>query len=124
MDDSEDLYISDDSYVSINEQIDTFISNESDNIINLKYDLENRFCYFLDKMNSGDLLSFIVDIKFNSVSDINNYYSDKEINSFINENNNEISVSLWIVNRYLSKFKKIQISYDIWLEFCYKYTSY
>lgn len=114
-------YIDIDIYTT--NQIDDFILNESNSTFGLMCDLQNRFCYFLDIMNSSHLLSFIIDLKFNLSYNIVNNYSNTQINKFINKNNNELFVTLWVVNRYLSKFKRLQINRHDWLEFCYKYTS-
>lgn len=104
--------------------VENFIINESENVYILKTDLQSRYYYFLDKINTGDLLSFIIDLKFEY--DSFNYVkcSNKQINNFIKENKNELHDSLVLVNRYLCKFKpKLQINYDDWDEFCYKYTT-
>jgi hypothetical protein len=102
-------------------EIDEFSSNESDDIYNVMCDLQSQYYYFLDKMNSGDLLLFIIDLKFNSKNNITNHYSHKQLYKFINNNCNEIYTTLSIINSYL--FKKYKITQDDWIEFCYKYTT-
>lgn len=97
----------------MNENIEEFISNHSHNIIDLCFDLKNRFPYFLDKLNSADLLIFILDSYF-TISDKSNLNS-----KFIQEYENEIYTTLNIIKSSFYKIKERQ-----WLEFCFTYTSY
>lgn len=114
-----------DNYNKINETniIDDFISNEIDNIYFLKLDLQDRFYYFLNNMNSGHLLCFITDLKFReSYTQKSAKIKQQFILDFKQEYNKELSVTLHVINNYLSKFKNFQIKESDWLEFCYKYT--
>ena len=105
-------------------EINMFHSDEFDNVYDLKCHLIDRFYYFLDKMNASDLLSFITDLKFNLNSEKRNRKQITPIMcNFINDNNNELNVSLSIVNNYLLRFKTLKINKDDWTDFCYKYTS-
>lgn len=46
-------------------EIDKFIFNETDYLMDLYYDLKDRIPYFLDKLNFSNFIDFISKIKFN-----------------------------------------------------------
>lgn len=99
----------------MNENIEEFISNHSHDIIELCDDLKNRFPYFLDKLNSADLLIFILDSYFTISDNKSNLKNSK----FLQEYENEIYTTLNIIKTSFYKIKEKQ-----WLEFCFTYTSY
>lgn len=95
--------------------IDSFITNETDNIIDLFYDLEYRFPYMFNNMRSSDLMCFIIDNIFQLP--INQKYHYNISSYFEQEYNNEINIALMLINNYLLKFKNCNIQYDDWLDF-------
>jgi hypothetical protein len=114
--------------------IDLFITNETDNIIDLYYDMENRFPYILNNMGSANLTCFIIDTIFELPRNTNQrflypftskfqnktQYSTNHI-LFQKEYKNEINVGLMLINNYLYKFKNCSIDYNDWLEFIYHF---
>lgn len=103
-------------------QIDKFIFNEADYIMDLYYDLRDRLPYFLDKLKFADLLHFIAELKFNLYQN-NKRYNQERLYYFESEYNTELIACLYVINNYLNKYKKFTISYDIFLLFAAEFTS-
>lgn len=100
------------------DHIDSFTYHESDNIIDLYYEMENRFPYFLNNMKSSDLYCFIIDkLMLNKKQ-----FNQAHILYFDQEYKTEINVTLMLLNNYLYKFKNFSIHYDDWLNFCCEFT--
>jgi hypothetical protein len=104
--------------------IDNFLESETDNMINLFHDLKSRFPYFLGD-RSEIFIQFIIENIFEHYD--NNETVDYK---FINENYQEINITLNVVNRYLVTRKWTKknrpLTYSItesnWLKFCYIHT--
>lgn len=120
--DSETESISDCYEEFENSAVDIFISEETDYIMDIYYDLENRFPYFLDKARFCDIFHFIVDNKFGIYKNNKKYYS-RNMDYFIYEYKSEIDASFYVINNYLSKFKNCSIDYTIFLKFAYDFTT-
>ena len=103
--------------------IDSFEFNESDIILDFYYDLKGRFSYFIDDMNFCDLLNFIIDQKFSQFYGYNNNADYNQIKYFDQEYSMEINTTLWILNNFLKKYKRFQVNYNDWFEFCYNFTT-
>jgi hypothetical protein len=101
--------------------IDSFMYHESDNIIDLYYEMENRFPYFLNNMKSSDLYCFIID---KLITNKKGKCNQDHILYFEQEYKTEINVTLMLLNNYLYKFKKFSIHYDDWLNFCCGFTTF
>lgn len=117
MEDIEDMK---DIEVNIEVNIDKFITDESDNILDIYYDIKNRFPYFFDKLSFPIYTDLLIDIIF---TDNTTMYKNYEMcNSyFFDENIKEISITQEITNYFLKKYKK-SVNNNIWDNFCYKYT--
>jgi len=107
---------------TLDNTVDLFISNETDNIINLYYDIKNYFPYMLNRMNSSHLMYFIITYlncqeyvpwTLESSMEINNI----KLIKFENEFKTELNETLKLVNN----FYKLQIIYEDWLYFIYYY---
>lgn len=103
-------------------EIDKFIYYESDYIMDLYYDLKDRLPYFLDKLTFSNLLHFIIDLKFGIYKN-NKRYNQHTLDYFENEYQQEIQGMLYVINNYLHKYKKFQITYDVFLLFSYDFTT-
>lgn len=94
-------------------EIDKFISFESDNILNIYYDIKNRIPYFLDKLTFSEFLHFIIYLKFSHFK-YNILKNSKQqmslYKSFISEFESEINNLLYVINLYIQPYK-IQIDY-------------
>jgi len=101
--------------LTLEEQIDLFIVNHSDYLMNLYEDLKSRFSYFLNKMQFYDYLDLIISLNFNIHIELNAIANE----TFIKENKNEIDTTYYIFNKYN---KCNIIDKDVWINFCYKYT--
>lgn len=104
------------------DQIDEFITNETDYIMDLYYDLQDRFPYFLDKARFPDIINFIIDNHFGLYKN-KKKYNEKDMEYFIYEYNSEINASLYVINNYLQKYKKFSLEYDIFIKFAYDFTT-
>ena len=107
---------------NIYEQIDTFISDETDYIMDLYYEIQDRIPYFLDKMRFHHLLHLIVDLRFNIYKN-KKRYNEKNLDYFDSEYKQEIIGVLYLINNYLTKYKKFQIEYDTFFLFAYDFTT-
>jgi len=100
--------------------IDTFISDYTDDIIKLYYEIIHQFPYVLNNMSSSHLMSFIINHNHNYNN--NRYtkkYNKKTFNLFENEFNIEILQTLNSVNNYTYT----QITYDEWSYFLYNFAN-
>ena len=110
----------------IDSDIDRFISFETDNIMNIYYDIKNRIPYFLDKLKLSDFLQFIIHLIFSqNLNEILTISKQKMslYDSFISEYNSEINNLLYIINLYIQPYK-IQINYSTFVLLSLKYTTY
>jgi hypothetical protein len=105
-----------------NDQIDSFITEETDYIMDLYYDLQDRIPYFLDKARFPDIMSFIIDNKFGLYKN-NKIYDTRDIEYFMYEYNSEINASFYIINNYLQKYKRFSLEYDVFTKFAYDFTT-
>lgn len=106
-------------------EIDNFISFESDNIMNIYYDIKNRIPYFLDKLTFADFLHFIIYLKFSHFKyNILKMYKQKIsfYNSFTSKYNSEINNLLYIINLYIQPYR-IKIDYSTFVLLALKYTT-
>lgn len=120
--DSENETLSDYKEEFQENEIDKFIFNESDYIMDVYYDLKDRIPYFLDKLGFSDLLHFIVDIKFNMYKNTHRY-NQQQLDYFEHEYKQEVDGILYVLNNYLCKYKKLQIDYNTFLLFSYRFTT-
>ena len=103
-------------------QFDLFVFNEGDRIIDLYDDLKSRVPYFFAN-TSITLYSFILDHIFNK-NHMSNKYNDNDNDYWNLEYNNEIKVTLNVVNNYLFNAKKRnhlkcgEIQLKPWQNFC------
>lgn len=102
------------------EKIDKFISEETDYLLDLYYELQDRFPYFLDKMRFHHLSDFIIENKFNRYENNKNYL---HLNYFYSEYKDEINACLFIINQALCKYKKFQITFETFIRFAYDFTT-
>lgn len=120
--DSENEYLSNYKDEFQENEIDKFIFNESDYIMDVYYDLKDRIPYFIDQLGFSDLLHFIIDIKFNMYRDNHNYHQP-QLDYFEHEYKKEIDSILYVLNNYLRKYNKLQINYNTFLLFSYRFTT-
>lgn len=109
-------------YIYDQDPIDHFISHETDYILDLYYDIRDRVPYFLDRIRFPDLFNFILDNKFNMYKN-EKYYDERKLDKFYTEYKSEINGILYVINGYLSKYKKFQIDSDIFWLFAYDFTT-
>lgn len=104
------------------DKIELFITNETDYIMDLYYDLQDRFPYFLDKARFPDIINLVIDNIFGIYKN-NKRYNLKDFEYFIREYNSEINASIYVINNYLSKYKKSTITYNVFTKFAYDFTT-
>ena len=112
--------------LEIDLEIDKFISFESDNILNIYYDIKNRIPYFLDKLTFSEFLHFIIYLKFSHLKFNILNISKQQMSlykSFVLEFESEINNLLYIINLYIQPYK-IQIDYSTFVRLSLKYTTY
>jgi hypothetical protein len=105
------------------DHIDLFIYCESDNIIDLYYEIENRHPYFLHNMSSSHLMCFIIDYNFGLYQNTKKY-NYQHLAYFEHEFITEIDTTLMLINNYVYRFKRLNINYTDWLKFCYDFTKH
>jgi len=103
--------------------IDIFISNYTDTIIDLYYEIMNQFPYVLNSMNSSHLMSFIIHHNYHTQNyNYNRRSNKKKFDIFESEFKIEIIESLKSINKY-SYNPYHSITYDDWLYFLYSFAS-
>lgn len=105
-----------------NDQIDEFITYETDYIMDLYYDLQDRLPYFLDKARFPDIMNLIIDNKFDIYTN-NKRYDTRDLEYFKNEYKSEIDASIYVINNYLKKYRRFSLDYDIFTKFAYDFTT-
>lgn len=107
--------------ISHDEIINNFIYNEGNNILLFSEDLKKRFFnYFLDKMYYTELITFIIDQKFEKKPVVK--LTDRH-HLFLDIYRQEINSTLFVLNNFLTRYRKLIISENDWVDFCIKYTS-
>jgi hypothetical protein len=115
---------SDDSHVSTND-IDTFLSDSLDDIMDMYDEFKSRFSYdpfFLGYLQSTELTEFFTDILFvkahlRSKSPQNSNVYD----NFCEEYEKEISTSFAFAHPFLMKHD-FNLAISTWALFCFKYS--
>lgn len=106
----------------LEDPVDVFMFNQTNNLMDLYYDLRNRLPYFLDKLEFSDLLHFITDINL----DLKHHYkphNPHKLYHFESEYNRELTTCLYIINNHMAIYKKTTIEPDIFLLFAFKFTT-
>jgi hypothetical protein len=117
---SEDLSIMEELQTSTEDEINNFISNHLDNMIDIFLDFEERFSYvpeFLEqaKKTSTVLVSFIIDYLFKNVR----VKTKKDTTYFEEEYKNEINNSYNIIFNFVKYSTGKTILLKDWINFCY-----
>lgn len=116
-----DEYDKSEQVISHDEIINNFIYNEGNNILLFSEDLKKRFFnYFLDKMYYTELITFIIDQKFEKKPVVK--LTDRH-HLFLDIYRQEINSTLFVLNNFLTRYRKLIISENDWVDFCIKYTS-
>ena len=96
----------DEKYDSINK----LELNDYDVILDLYYDIQNRFPYFIDKMSFSNLFSLItLEITLDKKCHDENFYC---------KYSNEIENTFYVLSTY-----NFEINYNDWYNFCYNFTT-
>lgn len=112
MDSDEENYTDEQIQINI---LDDFIYNELDNVLDLYYDVINRFPYFLT-CKSHHFTHFIMDTcVLKTLPEIKQCVDE----NFVINNEKEIDTTLWIVNNFLGKKRLPLIPNKYWTGFCY-----
>ena len=108
--------------LTIEELIDIFMSNESNNIMRFYEEIQNRYYYFFDKLHFYNFMDIIISLKFNlPFPNVNKNlitYHD-----FIIYYQDEINTTFWLFNRY-NQYSRHQIDKNVWTDICYQFTSF
>lgn len=113
-----------DFYEEIQESpIDIFISKETDYIMDIYHDIQDRIPYFLDKSRFPDFMNFIIDNKFGLYENTKRYNS-QNIDYFYSEYKSEIDGIFYVINQYLTKYKNFALDYDIFVKFAFEFTTW
>lgn len=111
---------SDDLSEEVVDPVDKFIDDESDNVIDLFYDLQQRFPWFLTRMRSSHLLSFLTDRKFNVKIKVVKHANT--FTRFIEEFDKELETTHFVISTYFCSARNFQVTRDNWNVFCYGYS--
>jgi hypothetical protein len=125
--DSSDNSSDNSDFVESVSPIEMFIDYELDNIIDLFYDIKNRFYYFLGD-RSEHLTEFVIDNIYQNSWNKTHVFIPQ---SFVEEYQQEIIVTLNSVNNFLASRKWVRkykpltktIKESNWIEFCYLHTT-
>ena len=128
MDSSEESdYHSEHHYSPVNHDIDIFISEHLDDILDIFYDFRERFSwcpYFLAHLQCTHLTDFFTDILFHPQNFKSRRLTRTQIelyDRFIREYESELHTSLSIADGFLSKFKRNLLPLD-WALFCFSFS--
>ena len=103
------------------DQEENFELYYTDIILNLYYDIQHRFPYFLDRMRFHNVMTLLIDCKFKKNVLKKNVYQDNiHLLNFEKYYFTEIDVTFECLN---NKIKNLNIDYLCWLEFCFEHTS-
>lgn len=124
----EDLYSCDDSQ----DHLDTFLSNHLDGIIDLFYDLQDRFHYMFGSLRSTHLTDLIlvccgiVSLEDSGLSIVTlNSNNTTKFSRFTIEYDEELRTSHWLVCMCMTDMKmKNIVQMDMWCKFCFSYCSH
>jgi hypothetical protein len=110
---------SDLDYQSLN-PLDSFISKEGDNIIDLFHDLKERFPYFLGD-RSEKLFELIIDHIFFHKENLpsKDLLISAKFNDFVFEFQQEIHITYNVLTNFLRSRKYTAISENNWTYFCF-----
>jgi hypothetical protein len=114
------------SYSSSNNEIDKFLHDSLDNIMDMYDDFKCRFAYnpyFLGHLRGTDLTDFFIDVLFIQ-EDTENIITKKDYTlfyTFYEEYQSELSTSFAIVDNFLSKYK-YNLSPSLWAVFCLQFS--
>lgn len=111
------------------DNLDMFLTKHLDTIIDLFYDLQDRLPYVFGTMKSTvltDLILVYCDILPCSDSSLspklfNNdrVWNEKRFVKFLQEYEEELRVSHWVVDSFMSNAFKRSIPIDTWTRFCH-----
>lgn len=114
---------------SYNLFLDNIYNNHLDQIYNFYIDIKNRFSispFFLGKLKSTDLTEFIInlyELKYNLINASIFKVNKNILNQFKNYYNSELLVLYDLIQKLLKEiFFKIDLEYDMFVIFCYRYT--
>jgi hypothetical protein len=114
------------SFSSSNNEIDKFLHDSLDNIMDMYDDFKCRFAYnpyFLGHLRGTDLTDFFIDVLF-AQEDTENILTKKDYTlfyTFHEEYQNELNTSFAIVDNFLSKYK-YSLSPSSWAVFCLQFS--
>lgn len=103
--------------------IDIFISNETDYIMDMYHDIQDRIPYFLDKSRFPDFMCLIIDNKFGLYKN-NKIYNPQNLNYFYSEYKSEIDGIHYVINQYLKKYRHFVLDNEVFLKFAYDFTTW
>lgn len=107
--------------------LDTFITKETDAVITLSYDMQNRFPWFLNKMTSCDLMQFILENTFDFGKSLSKGSTKKSLKKsvkekFVEKYNHELNTTFYVLERYFCTSKRIHVPVENWIDFCFAFT--
>ena len=110
-------------------QLDSFLSNHLDEMLDLYYDLQDRFHYMFGQMKSTHLTDLIlVYCGIVSLEDSGlrlRIYASNQYSNFTLDYSEELNSSHVLLHRYMSEIKlKHVIPFDVWCKFCFVYCSH
>lgn len=114
---------SDDSHISTND-IDTFLSDSLDDIMDMYDEFKSRFSYdpfFLGHLQSTELTEFFTDIIFVKDPNMNTNINSDVYENFCEEYEKEISTSFAFAHSFLTKHD-FNLAISTWALFCFKYS--
>lgn len=103
--------------------IDDFLSEHLDNILDIYYDIQERFPYFLDKVTSTAFVDFIIDNAFYmyDTKHVETYFkkNTKSYTKFIQEYSKEITTTYILIDNFLQKQNMNAIDTILFNKFCF-----
>ncbi len=103
--------------------MDTFFNMYSDVIIDLYYELSERFNsfnpFFLMKMTSANLTSFVMDTRFDQLS--NQPCNTELYYKFLEWCPDELQLSYRLLCSYLGD-KSVVVPFESWQQYCYEHS--
>lgn len=124
---SEDERTSDSS----NEELDIFLSTHLDNILDLFYELQDRFQYLFGCLRSTyitDLIMIscgVISIENSDLRTLRNCPNTRRQRNFMMEYESDLHASHFVVCMYMRDMKlRSIVSFDTWCKFCFLYGSH
>lgn len=109
--------------------MDTFLSHHLDTLLDLFYDIKERFSYnpyFLEYLSSIKFVDFVIENAYFvfDLKDTNQYFikNEKKYRSFLEDFSKELTLSYILIDKFLEDQEMPSIDTILFNKFCFMYS--